>query len=636
MAQDPAPAPSYRFGLFEVRGRTGELLKQGRLLRLRGRPFDILLFLLERRGDVITREELKSRLWSTDTFVDFDHGLNTAVNRLRDALGDSAENPRFIETLPKRGYRFIAPIEVVLAASATPIPTAPSLDPEPAPVRTARVPFRRMVVAAVTLAAALGVAGVLYVRQGPASRPAGSKMTLAVLPFQNLSNDPEQEFFSDGFTEEMIAEAGKLDPEHLGVIARTTTMLYKRAGKTVGQIRQELGVDYVLEGSVRRAGNRIRITAQLVQANDMTHLWSESYDRDVSDVLAIQSEVAMRIARSLTLALAQPGGQAGQRATASFPAYELALRGRMFREQATEESARKAIEYFQRAIALDSSYAAAYAGLADAYWLLGSPGWEVEEPATLLPQAKANAERALAIDPQSAEAHAVLAMIKLNYDWDRPGSEREIQEALRLNPSFSQAHEYYSATLTTAGRFDEAVAEARRAMEVDPLSAGAATTLATRLWYARRLDEACAQFTRTLDTSPEFGLARWGAAQCYRRRGDAQRSLDELLRAVQLSGNSAYMRAHFAYGLAMAGERARAAAIQRELEAEGAERYASPYHFALIETGLGNRASAVQWLEKALEDRSGWMMFLPVDPVFEPMREMPEFRNLLGRVSPRS
>jgi len=173
MAQDPAPAPSYRFGLFEVRGRTGELLKQGRLLRLRGRPFDILLFLLERRGDVITREELKSRLWSTDTFVDFDHGLNTAVNRLRDALGDSAENPRFIETLPKRGYRFIAPIEVVLAASATPIPTAPSLDPEPAPVRTARVPFRRMVVAAVTLAAALGVAGVLYVRQGPASRPAG-------------------------------------------------------------------------------------------------------------------------------------------------------------------------------------------------------------------------------------------------------------------------------------------------------------------------------------------------------------------------------------------------------------------------------------------------------------------------------
>ena len=633
MSQHQAPPAAFRFGLFEVNGRSGELLKQGRSVRLRGRPFEILLFLLERHGDVITREELKRRLWSSDTFVDFDHGLNTAVNRLRDALGDSADNPRFIETLPKRGYRFIAPIDVLATAASEPLPPRESREGR---VFQLSLPSR-LVLAVAGTALVVAVAGAsLYMRDRSAAPPAGSQMTLAVLPFQNLSSDPDQEFFSDGFTEEMIAEIGRLDPARLGVIARTTTMLYKGARKTVGQIRQELGVDYVLEGSVRRAGNRVRITAQLVQAQNMTHLWAESYDRDVSDVLAIQSEVAMRIARALALALPRPGAPPGHTVAASFPAYEHVLRGRMYREQATEESARKAIEHYQRALALDPASAAAYAGLADAYWLLGSPGWEVERPDTLLEQAKANAERALAIDPRSAEAHTVMAMVKLHYDWDAAGSEREIQESLRLNPSFARARQYYSATLTTMGRFDEAVAEARRAMQVDPLSAPAATEVALRYWYARRPDEACAEFTNTVEASPEFGLARWGLAQCYRRRGDRARSLDELTRAVQLSGNSAYMRAHLAYGLAMADNRARAVAIRQELEAEARERYASPYHFALIASGLGDRDAAVKWLQEAFEHRSGWMMFLSIDPEFDTLRETPEVRNLITRVRPRA
>jgi TolB-like protein/DNA-binding winged helix-turn-helix (wHTH) protein/Tfp pilus assembly protein PilF len=643
MPHADSTATSYRFGLFEVDGRTGELRKQGRPVKLRGRPFDILLLLLARGGDVISRDELRQQLWQADTFVDFDHGLNSAMNRLRETLGDSAESPRFIETLPKRGYRFIAPIEVPTPSAPSAVDAPPiSLAPPPVaavptpPASNGRLSFPSraiLLLASGALAVAVVVAA-LYLKIGRPAAPSSSRTTLAVLPFQNLSNDAEQEFFSDGFTEEMIAELGTLDPDHLGVIARTTTMLYKNARKDVGQIRRDLGVDYVLEGSIRRAGSRMRITAQLVQTVDMTHLWAESYDRDVSDVLAIQREVAMKIAHSLTLALRRPHVERGP-AAASFPAYELCLRGRFFREQATEEGARKAIEYFQRAIAIDPTYAPAHSGLADSYRLLGAPGWEVDQPADLLQKAKAGAERALALDPESSEAHAVLSMVKLDYDWDLAGSEREVLEAIRLNPSSVQAHQYYSSTLTTMGRLEEATREAHRAMELDPLSAIAGATLGIRYWYDGRLDEAIAEFNKTLEANPEFGVAHWGLGQCYRQRGDTARELAELRRAVSLSGNSAYMRAHLAYGLATSGDREHALAIQHELEAEGRERYASPYHLALIAAGLGDRDAMMRALERAFADRSGWMVFLPVEPEFSGVRQLPAFQQLLARVKPR-
>jgi TolB-like protein/DNA-binding winged helix-turn-helix (wHTH) protein/Flp pilus assembly protein TadD len=657
MEPGAASQGTYRFGAFEADGRTGELRKQGRALKLRGRPFDILLLLLNRQGDLISRDELRQQLWPADTFVDFDHGLNSAMNRLREALGDSAENPRFIETLPKRGYRFIAPVEVIdrlqsgrtdrvdvaelpqVARTTAPPESAPAPGAVEAPavayrsLRAGLSPMSRAILAAAiaSLAVAIAIAA-LYLRIGRGTPAHSSKMTLAVLPFENLSADADQDFFTDGFTDEMIAELGKLDPEHLGVIARTTTRLYKNARKDIGQIHQELGVDYVLEGSIRRAANRVRITAQLVQTKDMTHLWAESYDRDVSDMLTIQSEVAMKIAHSLTLALRGPVAQPA-RGTTSSTAYDLYLRGRAFREQATEESARKAIEYFQRSIAADSQYARAYAGLADAYWLLGAPGWEVDQPMGLLQRAQASAERALAIDPQLAEAHAVLAMIRLSYRWDRAGSELEIQEALRLNPSSAVAHQYYSATLTTMGKFDEAIAEARRALDLDPLSAPASTTLGIRYWYGGRLAEAMIQFSKTLDANPEFAVAHWGLAQAHLANGNNARAIDELQRALELSGNSAYMRAHLAFGLAKAGNRERALSIQRELQNESRERYQSPYHDALIALGLADRAAMMRALERVFADRSGWMMFLPVEPEFASVRATPEFQRLLARVS---
>jgi len=340
----------------------------------------------------------------------------------------------------------------------------------------------------------------------------------------------------------------------------------------------------------------------------------------------------MKIAHSLALALNRPqvgGGQAS-----SFPAYELCLRGKFFREQATEEGARKAIEYFQRAIAIDPGYAPAHSGLADCYRLLGAPGWEVEQPADLLRKAKAGAERALELDARSSEAHAVLSMVKLDYDWDLQGSEREVLEAIRLNPSSVQAHQYYSATLTTMRRLDEAIREAQRAKELDPLSAIAGTSLAIRYWYAGRNDEALDEFRRTLDSSPEFAVAHWGLAQCYRANGDTRHEIEELQRAVALSGNSAYMRAHLAFGYAASGDRATADSIRQELATEGRGRYASPYHEALISVGLGDRRQAMEALERAFADRSGWMVFLPVEPEFESVRQAPEFQRLLARVMP--
>jgi TolB-like protein/DNA-binding winged helix-turn-helix (wHTH) protein/Flp pilus assembly protein TadD len=658
VATSEKAAASYRFGLFEVDNRTRELRKQGVRLRLRGRPIDLLLVLLEKPGEIVTRDDLRGRLWPADTFVDFDHGLHSAVNRLRETLGESAGNPRFIETLPRRGYRFIAPVTVVShqpsASSATPVDPPPSEAQEitdvgrtrhvtgPAEDRRSNIPTspspsrRRRLALPIVLAIVAAIAAGLMLSRGGFVSPGGARpMTIAVLPFQNLSGDPDEDYFSDGVTEEMIAALGMIGPDRLTVIGRTTSMLYKGARKSIGQIGQELGVTYLLEGSVRRAGSRMRITAQLVDTRNMAHLWSESYDRDIGDVLSVQSDVARQIARSLALALAPKNELPVSTPPSSFAAYELLMRGRLFRGQATEEGARKAIEYYERAIAIDPNYAAAHAAMADAYRLLGAPGLEIEPPSVLLTKAKAAAERALALDPRSPEARAVLAMIKLNFDWDLPGAELEVKQALRLNPSFAQAHQYYSAILTVMNRVDEAIVAAARAVELDPLAATARATLGVRYYYARRPDEAIQHFVKTLELTPGFAVAHWGLAQCYRLQGRFDDHIDHLRQAVQLSGNSAYMRAHLAYGYAVAGDRARAEAIRHEFESEGQQRYVAPYHLALIAAGLGDTNQAVRWLDQAYNDRSGWLVFLPVEPEFDSMRNAEAFQQLLARVKPQ-
>jgi TolB-like protein/DNA-binding winged helix-turn-helix (wHTH) protein/Tfp pilus assembly protein PilF len=643
---------TYRFGLFEVDERRGDVLKQGFRLRLRGRPYDILLILLERPGELITRDELRTRLWSSDTFVDFDHGLNASVNRLRDVLGDSAESPRFIETIPRKGYRFIAPVTVAASVSPRPAedqavastaaaaiapanplpPPVPAVSTADAEARPVRISWLRRLSLPLALLLVAAVAGVWWFSV-PRAASAGA-MRLAVLPFRNVSGDPEQEFFSDGFTDEMFSELGALEPSRLGVIARTTSMHYKGSQKNAREIGSELGVDYVLEGSVRREGDRVRINADLVETKGQTSLWSDTYDKSAADVIDIQKDVAMAIARSVMPTLSTRGALSLSDRTvpASFTTYEFTLKGRFFREQATEESTRKAIEYFDRAIAIDPNYAPAHAGKGDAYRLLGAPGWEVEAPEVLLKKARDSAERALALDPSSSDAHAAMAMVRFSYDWDLVAAEREIKEAIRLNPSSSKAHQYYSGILTTAGRMDEATREARRGTELDPLSATAGTTLGVRLYYSNRIDEAEAEFQKTLEINPSFAVAHWGLAQCYRLKGRMEEQLDELTKAVTLSGNSAYMRAHLGYGYAAAGDRAHALAIADELEAEGSKRYVAPYHMALIFAGLGDTPLSIRWLERAFRDRSGWIVFLPVEPEFQKIRQAPEVQRLLVSV----
>jgi TolB-like protein/DNA-binding winged helix-turn-helix (wHTH) protein/Flp pilus assembly protein TadD len=626
-----------RFGVFEFDSRAGELRRRGLKVRVRGRPLDILAILLERPADVVTRDELRQRLWPADTFVDFDHGLNAAVNRLRDALGDTAENPRFVETIPRKGYRFIAPVETLDASPDGPAP-AEAPGPERDSTTDRMVPRPRprtwiigIAVAAAVAATALTLTTVWPRRSGRPGVAATGKVLLVVLPFENLSGTPDQEFFSDGLTEELIAQLGALSPSRLGVIARTSAQQYKDTKKDIGQIGAELGVAYVVEGSVRRAGDRVRITAQLIQVADQTHLWAEQYDRDVVDVLGIQSEVAMKVVSSLAMEILE--GRSSRAVSARvFPALEEYMRGRFYREQATEDSVRRAISHFERAIELDPGYAAAHAGLADCHRLLAAPGWEVERPGDLLPRARAAAERALQIDPRLAEAHVVLAMLRFDHEWDIPGAERGLREALALNPSSARAHLYYSGVLTAAGRFDEAIGEARQALKLDPMAPTAGTTLGIRLFYAGRFDEAVAQFRRTIERNPEFPVAHWGLAETYWRQGRRPEALAEWQRALDASDGSSYMRARLAFGLAEAGDAARARALLAEIESARAARYVAPFHLAVIHAGLGEGDNALDQLERAAEDRSGWIMWLDRERAFDGIRTAPRFKALQTRV----
>jgi TolB-like protein/DNA-binding winged helix-turn-helix (wHTH) protein len=665
LSDSPTTVRAWRFGVFELDLRAGELRRGGVKLRLRGQPIEILRILIERSGELVPREELRQRLWPADTFVDFDHGLNAAVNRLREALGDAADNPRFIETVPRRGYRFIAPVQPVAAAPTQPTTPDPNIpvtgtpgatsppdvhtpDEPTVPDLSSRVKSstqlqrsreRWWALLSAVLAVALAATLVMLRRAerppAPATRTvAASKVMIAVLPFENFSRDPDQEYFSDGITEEMITRLGEMHPQGIGVIARTTVMQYKRASKNVADIGRELKVDYVLEGSVRRSSRRVRIVAQLVQVSDQTQVWSQTYERDEADLLALQSEVATRIAHALS------GGVLTTVPATPPPlvsdAYELALRGRYFRQQASAESVRRAIGYFERAIALAPDYAAAHAGLSDCYRLLAAPGWEVERPAVLMAKAREAALRTQQLAPDLPEGFVVRAMVRFNAEWDVRGAERDLLRAIALNPSLSQAHQYYSSLLTTMNRADEAIASARLARDLDPLSPTANTTLGVRLYYAGRYEDAIAQFRRTLEVTPAFAVAHWGIGESLRELGRLPDAIAALERAVALSGSSTYMPAWLGHALAVANERTRALEIDRELAARSAREYVSPFHRALIQLGLGDQERTLDWLEKAYADGSAWMIYLPAEPEFRPLHANARFQRLLARVRERS
>jgi TolB-like protein/tetratricopeptide (TPR) repeat protein len=559
-----------RFGTFEVNLESRELRKQGLHVRLEEKPFQILELLLEQAGRVVTRKTLRERLWP-HTHVGYDQNLNTAVNKLRDLLGDSAQSSRFIETLPRLGYRFIAPVA----------------HPERTPAQVL-------------------------------------KKMLAVLPFENLGGDPDQEYFADGLTEEMIAHLGQLEPRRLGVIARTSAIQYKNTRKSIAEIATDLKVSYILEGSVRCEGNNARITAQLIEAHDQTHLWSASYNRDLRDILSVQADVARHVGRALSLELLP---EIAAKSPAFHPtAHESYLRGRFHFGQRTEEGLKKAIASFETALSIEPNCARSYSGIADSCGLLSWFG--ALTPKIAGEKAASAAKRAIAIDPSLSECHASLALVHFWYDWNWKAAEDEFQRAIELNPSYTSAYQWYAAFLNTQGRFEEAQSAQKCARELDPFSLILNMNVADPLFFSRQYDRAAQHLVALLEHEPRYFPAHFQLGRVYVQMENYAEAIAAFEHALQVSRQQE-VRPALAHAYASAGRSQEARAILQEVQNDGSGRYVASPMIARIYLGLGEYETAIHWLEKGLEERSYWMTFLKTDPVYDPIRSHPRFRELL-------
>jgi len=655
-----------RTGLFEIDLAAGQVHKNGRRLPLQEQPFRVLAMLLDRPGEVVTRQDLQARLWPADTYVGFDEGLNTAIRKLRMVFGDSAGNPRFIETLPRRGYRFIAPVTETTTANglsgqgaaivdATGIGgddavvdselheqdgqagTAPDF-PAPA-LSVRRWPWKPVVSVAALLALALAVIAYL-VRSRPSLSPAPTKRAmLAILPFQNLSNDPGQEYFSDGLTEETITDLGQLSPEHLGVIARTSAMAYKHTNKTVSQIGHELGVDYVLEGSVRREGGKARVSAQLIRVSDQTHLWAQNYDREEQDLLDMQNDLGRAIAEQVQANLTpQQQIELTKKHIVKPEAYDLYLKGRFYWNQRTPAAIKESIGYFQEATAKDPNFALAYAGLADAYNISNIIG--LYSPKQSFPQAKEAAMRAILLDPSLAEAHAALGMEKSHYEFDFPGAEREFLKAIEVNPNSTYAHLFYSnCFLMPMGRKAQAIAENKRAVELDPLSLPINNFMGMTYLFAEDYGSAYRQFQYTIAMDPTFPLAHEYFSWLLTRMGRYEEAIKEHEKSAVLSGSSpeeAATEATIMLRAFRAGGEMRFWQKHLELDLQAMKKpgaYASPSALAADYAMAGENDKAFEWLEKGYEEREGQSLtLLKVDPAYKNLRSDPRFLALLRKL----
>ncbi len=637
-----------RFGVFEADLRAGELRREGIRVKLQEKPFQVLATLLERPGDAVTRDELREKLWPGDTFVDFDHGINIAINKLREALGDSAESPRYIETLARRGYRFIGEVEPPApsgpAAPAvtptreesaarrpdSPLPSRDELLP-PAGTAFARHSRARTIVILCALIVVAGYAG--WRLHTPRPKPSSGRVMLAVLPFDNLSGNPEQDYFSDGLTEEMITQLGRLHPERMGVIARTTMMQYRGTHKSASQIGRELGADYILEGSVRRSDGRVRIAAQLIQVSDQTHVWADSYERNLSNVLELQSDVAGAIAERIQLQLTPAQRERLASAPAVNPAaYEDYLKGRFYWNKRTEEGFQKAIAQFDQAIAEDANYAPPYAGLADTYSLLGSVPANVLEPRVAMSKAREAATRAVALDESLAEAHVSLGYVKMAYEWDFPAAEAEFKRAIELNPAYPTAHQWYAFYRTAIGRAEDADHENMLAKKLDPLSLSVNSQIAWSYYIARRYDDAVTQSRKLIDFEPNLYTSHLYLGLAYEGQKLYPQAIEEFQKANALSGGNPIVLGALGHTYAVSGNRAKANELIGQLDSIAKKRYVPGLYPAAIYAGLDNKDAAIRWLTKAVEDRSDYCLFLPLEPEAENLRSDPRFKELVRRI----
>jgi len=558
-----------------------ELTRAGQPVRVERIPMDLLILLVRESGRLVSRDEIIERLWGKDVYFDTDNSINTAIRKIRRALGEDPEKPQYIETVLGKGYRFKGGTDAVTRM------TWPQVEAE---------------------------------------RP---RIMLAVLPFENLSGDPDQEYFSDGLTEETIMRFGKMSPHGMGVIARTSSMAYKRTDKTVFQIGQELGVDYVLEGSVRREADRVRVTAQLIRVCDQIQLWAENFDRPPQSILDIHSEVGAAIAAQVNLELTPEGQrQLRSRRRVDQEAYDHYLHGRYHWARLTPIELLKAAEYFRKATQCDPEYALAYSGLADT---LSAAITSEVPPKDAFPEAKAAITTALELDPDSAEAHNADATIKFWFDWDFDGAEAATRKAISLNSNYSLAHLYLAHVLSNVGRHDEALATIQQARLLDPFSLLTNTMYGQFLYHAGQLEESIQQFRATLDMEWRFWIAHICLAKSYEQQGMYSEALGACDKAWEFSAGNSEALSLAGYIHAVSGERAKAESKIQQLLEQKAKRYVSPYSVALVFAGLRETETALQWLERAFEDRDVHMPFL-LDHKWNGLRSNEQFRQILSRV----
>ena len=620
MKQAGQPPRILGFGVFELDRQTGELRRQGVKVPLQEQPLRLLGLLLERPGELISREEIEKQLWPGDAHGDLGHRLNNAANKIRIALDDPAENPRFLETIKRRGYRFMAPVhEVGTAGEGTP-PTRPAQ----------RSWLLKGAAAVLLLATALGLA--LWLSSRPFSGPVPDKIMMAVLPFKNIGSEGAEDYLADGLTEEVILQLGRLSSSELGVIARTSVMPYKTTEKGIRRIGQDLGVEYILEGSLRQESDRLRITTQLVRVADQTPLWAESYDRSLEDVFSFQRDVAERVSNSLALAVLPSTKGRPTPPTKSRSARNAYLKARYFRDQGTEEGFYRATDYFRLAIAEDPLYARAYAGLASCQCLLAGHGLEVLAPDEAMPKAREFAKKALGLDPGLAEAHAVMGMVRMKYEWDFAGAEESFLRALQLNPSYAQAHSWYSIYLEAMERGEEAVLQAKQALELDPISKGAAANLAMQLANEGRFEEASAEISKALELDAGFWGTYWVLGNLHAKRRDYAEATSAFQKAADFSKRNSVSLTSLGFAHALSGRRSEADTVLKELQDLGKDGYLSPAFIAGIHAGLGRKDEAFRSLEEAFRFRSRYLVWLKVAPEYEQLRPDPRYQELVSRI----
>ncbi len=611
-AAPPVPqadsAALLRFGLFELDRAAGELRREGRVVRLQPQPFKILVLLATRSGQVVTREEIRREVWGEETFIDFDQGLGFCLTQIRAALGDSAQAPRYIQTLPRRGYRFLLPVEA-----------------EPRPVAARPRGVRPTALAAVLFAVAMGGA-LVAIHRGSIPVDVRTRAMVAVLPFEALGGSAPDDDLADGLTEEVIAEIGRTNPEGFGVIARSATIGYKGQRPEIARVGRELAVDYVLEGTIRREGARVRITSRLVRVRDRTQVWVASYDREQGDTLSLQRHVAVETAGGVRAALGSgrplPPGRA---VPGDLEVQQLVVRGQYFWNQRTAESFHRSLELFQEAARRNPDYAPAWSGIAQAWIGLGD--YRHASPDEAAPRAREAVTRALALDPSLAEAHAVRAGVVGLFDRDWETARRELELAILLNPRYATAHQWLSHVLHSLGRTEEGLAQARKAFETDPVSVAISDNLADSLLVAGRPEEALAQVQRTMELDPRYAPAhvnRGRALLKLRRVDQALRAFD---RAAAL-GTPCMVRAYRAVALVAAGRRAEARRALAGLE------HGSPRHFerAMILSALGEAEAALAELDKSIEAGEPESRWILSDETLEPLRTHPRMAELARKL----